>query len=184
MHFILALAVVGAGDRGGALHRHRTRRVGQQPSGWSTTSSARVGRGDVDLGAQLSRASNAPAARVALAMLQRVHATGASEAPVRGRRRRDAGACRRCTRRLAHLNVLANIATLLGLLGTIVGPDHGVLGRGRRGPVAALGVPRRRHLDRAQRHRVRPHRRDPDARARRASSSSLVEGHRRAGRRE
>src|SRR5262249_34602382 len=62
-------------------------------------------------------------------------------------------------------------------------PDHGVRGRGGRGPVAALGVPRPRHLDGAQRHRVRPHGRDPDA-GPAGLPGRAGRGHRRAGRGE
>ncbi len=78
-----------------------------------------VSQGDLNSARNMARLSNAPAAQVASAILNvadgdlsRMH--GASD---------DAAtlALPPLSRRLPHLNVLANVATLLGLLGTIAG---------------------------------------------------------------
>jgi biopolymer transport protein ExbB/TolQ len=80
---------------------------------------AQVNRRDITAARKLSRMSDAPAARVAAAMLQvadadvaRLHAAADDAATL---------ALSPLSRRLPHLNVLANVATLLGLLGTISG---------------------------------------------------------------
>jgi biopolymer transport protein ExbB/TolQ len=118
MHFILALAVVVL-----AIAVERFIVIGRAAS----VNSKRlvddvvglVGRGDVASARNLTRASNAPAARVALAMLQLVHAT-----EERIQSAADDAATlvlAPLSRRLSTLNLLANVATLLGLLGTIFG---------------------------------------------------------------
>jgi biopolymer transport protein ExbB/TolQ len=78
-----------------------------------------VNRRDITAARKLSRMSDAPAAQVAAAMLQvadgdiaRLHAAADDAATL---------ALSPLSRRLPHLNVLANVATLLGLLGTISG---------------------------------------------------------------
>jgi biopolymer transport protein ExbB/TolQ len=80
---------------------------------------AHVRRGDVAAARNCSRMSNAPAARVAEGILL---AAGEDEAKLQ-RAADDAAilALAPLSRRLSHLNVLANVATLLGLLGTISG---------------------------------------------------------------
>jgi len=78
-----------------------------------------VRRGDVAAARNCSRMSGAPAARVAEGILL---AAGEDEARLHGAAD-DAAilALAPLSRRLSHLNVLANVATLLGLLGTISG---------------------------------------------------------------
>lgn len=78
-----------------------------------------VGRRDINGARRLSRLSNAPAAQVAAAMLQvpeadlqRLQAAADDAATL---------ALSPLSRRVPHLNVLANVSTLLGLLGTISG---------------------------------------------------------------
>jgi len=78
-----------------------------------------VGRRDIAGARKLSRLSNAPAAQVAAAMLQvndadllRLQAAADDAATL---------ALSPLSRRVPHLNVLANVSTLLGLLGTISG---------------------------------------------------------------
>jgi biopolymer transport protein ExbB/TolQ len=80
---------------------------------------AHIQRGDLNAARNVSRMSNAPAAQVVQAVLavpdmEEDHLQSAAD---------DATALAMppLTRRLAHLNVLANIATLVGLLGTIAG---------------------------------------------------------------
>ncbi|MFN8588635.1 MAG: MotA/TolQ/ExbB proton channel family protein [Candidatus Eisenbacteria bacterium] len=78
-----------------------------------------VAQGDWHMARQVARLSNAPAAQVANAML----ACGSTD-PVRLQMAADDAATLALpplSRRLPHLNVLANVATLLGLLGTISG---------------------------------------------------------------
>lgn len=78
-----------------------------------------VARGDLTGARNRSRLSNAPAAQVAHAMLQ---VAGADETRLMSAADDAATlALPALTRRLAYLNVLANVATLLGLLGTISG---------------------------------------------------------------
>lgn len=78
-----------------------------------------IQRGDLNSARNVSRMSNAPAAQVIQAVLavpdmdENRMASAADDA--------TALAMPPLTRRLAHLNVLANIATLVGLLGTIAG---------------------------------------------------------------
>jgi biopolymer transport protein ExbB len=78
-----------------------------------------VARRDIAGARKLSRLSNAPAAQVAAAMLQirepdlaRLQAAADDAATL---------ALSPLSRRVPHLNVLANVSTLLGLLGTISG---------------------------------------------------------------
>jgi biopolymer transport protein ExbB/TolQ len=78
-----------------------------------------VNKREIGAARNLSRVSNAPAARVAAAILQvadgdvgRMHAAADDAATL---------SLSPLSRRLPHLNVLANVATLLGLLGTISG---------------------------------------------------------------
>ena len=78
-----------------------------------------IQRGDMNAARNTSRMSNAPAAQVVQAVLavqdmEESHLQSAAD---------DAAALAMppLTRRLAHLNVLANISTLVGLLGTIAG---------------------------------------------------------------
>ena len=78
-----------------------------------------VNRGDLNSARNVSRKSNAPAAQVLQAVLavtdlEETKLQSAADDAI-------ALAMPPLTRRLAHLNVLANIATLVGLLGTISG---------------------------------------------------------------
>ena len=78
-----------------------------------------VKRGDMVTARNISRMSGAPAAQVAETMLQFADAD-----PARLQAAADDAATLALSplsRRLPHLNVLANVATLLGLLGTISG---------------------------------------------------------------
>jgi biopolymer transport protein ExbB len=78
-----------------------------------------VKRGDLVAARNITRMSGAPAAQVAETMLQFADAD-----PARLQSAADDAATLALTplsRRLPHLNVLANVATLLGLLGTISG---------------------------------------------------------------
>jgi biopolymer transport protein ExbB/TolQ len=78
-----------------------------------------VKKGDMVSARNISRMSNAPAAQVAQTMLQFADAD-----PARLQAASDDAATLALaplSRRLPHLNVLANVATLLGLLGTISG---------------------------------------------------------------
>jgi biopolymer transport protein ExbB/TolQ len=78
-----------------------------------------INRGDVNAARNVSRKSNAPAAQVVQAVLS---VNELEESKLQSAAE-DAAALAMppLTRRLAHLNVLANIATLVGLLGTITG---------------------------------------------------------------
>jgi biopolymer transport protein ExbB/TolQ len=78
-----------------------------------------INRGDVNAARNVSRKSNAPAAQVVQAVLS---VNDLEESKLQSAAE-DAAALAMppLTRRLAHLNVLANIATLVGLLGTITG---------------------------------------------------------------
>ena len=78
-----------------------------------------VQKGDMAAARNLSRVSTAPVAQVAYAMLQVTDSD-----PARLQMAADDAATLALpalSRRLPHLNVLANVATLLGLLGTISG---------------------------------------------------------------
>ena len=93
---------------------------------------ASVTRGDLQSARNASRMSSAPAARVAQAMLAaagqgegRVHAAADDAATL---------ALAPLQRRLPHLNLLANVATLLGLLGTITGLITAFAGVGAADP--------------------------------------------------
>ncbi len=78
-----------------------------------------VQRGDIATARNVSRVSNAPAAQVVQAVLA---VQELDEAKLQSAADDAAAlALPPLTRRLAHLNVLANIATLVGLLGTITG---------------------------------------------------------------
>ena len=78
-----------------------------------------IQRGDMNSARNVSRMSNAPAAQVVQAVLA---VPEVDEAKLQSAAE-DATALAMppLTRRLAHLNVLANISTLVGLLGTIAG---------------------------------------------------------------
>jgi biopolymer transport protein ExbB len=78
-----------------------------------------VNKHDIAGARKLSRLSDAPAAQVAAAMLQ----VNEADIPRLQAAADDAAtlALSPLSRRLPHLNVLANVATLLGLLGTIAG---------------------------------------------------------------
>jgi biopolymer transport protein ExbB/TolQ len=80
---------------------------------------AQINRGDLNAARNVSRKSNAPAAQVVQAVLS---VPELEESKLQSAAE-DATALAMppLTRRLAHLNVLANIATLVGLLGTITG---------------------------------------------------------------
>src|SRR6185369_8547295 len=80
---------------------------------------AQISRGDLNAARNVSRKSNAPAAQVVQAVLS---VPELEESKLQSAAD-DAAALAMppLTRRLAHLNVLANIATLVGLLGTISG---------------------------------------------------------------
>jgi biopolymer transport protein ExbB len=80
---------------------------------------AQINRGDLNAARNVSRKSNAAAAQVVQAVLA---VPELDESKLQSAAD-DAAALAMppLTRRLAHLNVLANIATLVGLLGTIVG---------------------------------------------------------------
>src|SRR5439155_21043876 len=78
-----------------------------------------VRQGDIAAARNCSRMSTAPAARVAEGMLV---VAGEDEARIQSAAEDAATlALAPLARRLPHLNVLANVATLLGLLGTISG---------------------------------------------------------------
>jgi len=78
-----------------------------------------IQRGDLQSARNRSRLSTAPAAQVAQAILEMA---GADESRLQGAGDDAATlALPALSRRIAHLNVLANVSTLLGLLGTIAG---------------------------------------------------------------
>ncbi len=78
----------------------------------------RVSRGDIAGARRIAADANTPVARVALAVLD----SAGDEASVRTAAEDSAALVMPAmTRGLAHLNMLANVATLLGLLGTIFG---------------------------------------------------------------
>ena len=78
----------------------------------------RVARGDIAGARRIAADSNTPVAKVALAVLD----SAGDEASVRTAAEDSAALVMPAmTRSLAHLNMLANVATLLGLLGTIFG---------------------------------------------------------------
>jgi biopolymer transport protein ExbB len=118
MYAILGVGVVAAGI---ALERFFVITGAAALNGKKLTNDvlAALNRGDVNAARTVSRKSNAPAAQVVQAVL--------SVAEVDEGRLQSAAddatalAMPPLTRRLAHLNVLANIATLVGLLGTITG---------------------------------------------------------------
>jgi biopolymer transport protein ExbB/TolQ len=118
MHFILAtaVAIVAIGVermivilRAGAVNSRKL----------TDDMVAAVGRGDLAGARNLSLLSKAPVARVAQAILM----AGPGEESRLQAAADDAAtlALPPLSRRLAHLNMLANVATLLGLLGTIFG---------------------------------------------------------------
>ncbi len=118
MHFILVDAVVIA-----AIVFERMIVIGSA----ATLNGARmtddlvkkIGRGDLAGAQKISTSSSAPAAKVAQAML---HAGSLDETRLQSAGDDAAAlAMPALTRRLSHLNTLANVSTLLGLLGTIFG---------------------------------------------------------------
>ena len=78
----------------------------------------RIGRNDLAGARKIAASSSSPVARVALAVLDSAGDEASAQSAAD-----DAAtlAMPSLVRRLAHLNMLANIATLLGLLGTIFG---------------------------------------------------------------
>jgi len=118
MYGILAIGVAAAGV---ALERFFVITWAGRLNGRKLTKDVvnHINRGDLNAARNLSRHSSAPAAQVLQAVLSvdeldeaKLH-SAADDA--------IALAMPPLTRRLAHLNVLANIATLVGLLGTIAG---------------------------------------------------------------
>jgi len=91
-----------------------------------------LGRGDVMAARKLASGSDAPVARVAIAMLD---VGGRDESAIQAAAD-DAATLTMpaLARRLAHLNMLANVATLLGLLGTIFGLTTAFLAVGAADP--------------------------------------------------
>jgi len=118
MYFMLALAVVVI-----AIAAERfiviTRAGGLNSKKLVSDLIFYVQKGNLGAARNCSRMSNAPAARVAEAILL---VAGADEARMQAVADDAATlALAPLSRRLPHLNVLANVATLLGLLGTISG---------------------------------------------------------------
>jgi biopolymer transport protein ExbB len=118
MYMILGIGVVAAGT---ALERFFVIMWAARLDGRRLTRDVinHVNRGDLNMARNLSGRSRAPAAQVVQAVLSvpevdedKLH-SAADDA--------IALVMPPLTRRLAHLNVLANIATLVGLLGTIAG---------------------------------------------------------------
>ena len=118
MYGILGIGVVAAGT---ALERFLVITGASVLNGKKLTKDviAQINRGDLNAARTLSKKSNAPAAQVVQAVLS---VTDLEESKLQSAAD-DAAALAMppLTRRLAHLNVLANIATLVGLLGTISG---------------------------------------------------------------
>ena len=118
MYGILGIGVVAAGT---ALERFLVITGASVLNGKKLTKDviAQINRGDLNAARTLSKKSNAPAAQVVQAVLS---VTDLEESKLQSAAD-DAAALAMppLTRRLAHLNVLANIATLVGLLGTITG---------------------------------------------------------------
>ena len=118
MYGILGIGVVAAAI---ALERFFVITTAAALNGKKLTNDAiaQINRGDLNAARNVSRKSNAAAAQVVQAVLSvaEIEETKLQSAAD------DAAALAMppLTRRLAHLNVLANIATLVGLLGTIVG---------------------------------------------------------------
>jgi biopolymer transport protein ExbB/TolQ len=118
MYGILGVGVVAAGI---ALERFFVIMAAARLNGRKLTNDVlnHINRGDLTSARNVSRMSNAPAAQVVQAVLsvpeldENKLQSAAEDAA--------ALALPRLTRRLAHLNVMANIATLVGLLGTITG---------------------------------------------------------------
>src|SRR5499427_8156832 len=118
MYPILGIAVVAAAI---ALERFLVITAAAALNGKKLTNDvlAHLNRGDLNAARTVSRKSNAPAAQVVQAVLavnelDESKLQSAADDAI-------ALAMPPLTRRLAHLNVLANIATLVGLLGTISG---------------------------------------------------------------
>lgn len=118
MYFMLATAVVAIAI---AVERFLmiSRASGLNSSRMIEDLVKAVGQGDLNGARNMARLSNAPAAQVASAILgvqdpdvSRMQAAADDAATL---------AMPPLSRRLPHLNVLANVATLLGLLGTISG---------------------------------------------------------------
>lgn len=78
-----------------------------------------VGEGNLQQASQLCRKVNTPSSRVALAMITAGNVTDAER--MQAADGAAVLALPRLARRLPHLSMLANVATLLGLLGTIFG---------------------------------------------------------------
>jgi len=118
MYGILGIGVAAAGI---ALERFIVITGAARLNGKKLTNDVlnHVNRGDLNSARNVSRMSNAPAAQV----LQAVLSVNDLEETKLQSAAEDATALAMppLTRRLAHLNVLANIATLVGLLGTISG---------------------------------------------------------------
>ncbi len=89
-------------------------------------------RGDLTTARQLARVSNAPVAQVAQAVLQ--HADGDHAMMQAAADDAATLALPALTRRLGQLSLLANVATLLGLLGTISGLITAFAGVGAADP--------------------------------------------------
>lgn len=90
-----------------------------------------LGRGDSNAARKLALASDAPVAKVAAAMLDAGHDEAAVQTAADDAATLSMPAL---ARRLAHLNMLANVATLLGLLGTIFGLTTAFLAVGAADP--------------------------------------------------
>lgn len=118
MWFMLATAIVAV-----AISAERFIVI-SRASGWNSARmvddiARAMKQGDWNAAGHIARLSSAPAAQVAAAMI----ACGGSD-PMRLQMAADDAATLALpplSRRLPHLNVLANVATLLGLLGTISG---------------------------------------------------------------
>jgi biopolymer transport protein ExbB/TolQ len=118
MYGILSIGVVAAAI---ALERFLVITTAAALNGKKLTNDviAQINRGDLNAARNVSKKSNAAAAQVVQAVLA---VPELDESKLQSAAD-DAAALAMppLTRRLAHLNVLANIATLVGLLGTIVG---------------------------------------------------------------
>lgn len=117
MHLILATAVVIAAI---GVERFIVLSKAASTSGkrLATDIAASIQKGDLNNARRLSQTSSTPAAQVAQAML----VSGGDEARLQAAADDAATlALPPLSRRLSHLAVLANVATLLGLLGTIQG---------------------------------------------------------------
>ena len=134
MYGILGIGVVAAAI---ALERFFVITAASVLNGKKLTNDvlAQINRGDLNAARNVSRKSNAPAAQVVQAVLS---VPELEESKLQSAAE-DAAALAMppLTRRLAHLNVLANIATLVGLLGTITGLITAFRAVARRTPRSA-----------------------------------------------